>query len=192
MKAKETYLKGKSVFIISLIVVGLTALTVYLSGLSAYRPLIANFYISLGIIAFCLFLFLFYGLYYGVELIDNFPPFPKFRLDNTNLPPEGVSEISGVEVGDGIEGIILSVIWWILMSILLFVMLILFEAVFWFSLMAILTLLYWVFFRALKLVFSLSTQTKGNWSLSIAYSLVYTILYTGWIFGIVYLVSIKQ
>jgi hypothetical protein len=59
--------------------------------------------------------------------------------------------------------------------------------VFWFSLFVILTMLYWVFFRALKLVFNKSNETKGEIGLSMLYSLGYTILFTGWIFGIGYL-----
>jgi len=57
MKAKETYLKGKSVFTISLIVIGITILTVYLSGINYNRTITSNLYLSLGIIGICLFIF---------------------------------------------------------------------------------------------------------------------------------------
>ena len=75
------------------------------------------------------------------------------------------------------------------MTILFVFLLIMLEAIFWFSLFVILAMLYWVFFRALKLVFSKSDETKGNFVKSIVYSLGYTILFTGWIFGIAYLVE---
>jgi hypothetical protein len=51
-------------------------------------------------------------------------------------------------------------------------------------------MLYWVFFRALKFVFSKSTETKGDIGISAFYSLIYTVLYLGWIFGIVYLTEV--
>ena len=78
------------------------------------------------------------------------------------------------------------------MTILIFIFLIMLEAVFWFSLFVILTMLYWVFFRALKLVFNKSNETKGKLGLSMIYSLGYTFLLTGWIFGIVYLSEILK
>ncbi|MEM6687557.1 MAG: hypothetical protein AAF617_17400, partial [Bacteroidota bacterium] len=66
MKPSKTYLKGTSVFIVSLIVVVITTLTVYLSGIHYHRSITNNFYISLGIIAIALFSFLTYGLYKGI------------------------------------------------------------------------------------------------------------------------------
>ncbi len=186
MKAKQTYLKGQSVFIVSLLVIVITALSVYWAGINYNRSLTANLYLSLGIIATALFLFMTYGLYKGIGLIDNFPEFRKFKkgdfISHTGeLPDIGV---------DGIGGIILSILLWIGMTILFIVLLIVLEAVFWFSLFIILAMLYWVFFRALKLVFSQSKVTNGELGMSAMYSLAYTALYIGWIFGIVYLVEI--
>ncbi|MGS2765147.1 hypothetical protein [Sinomicrobium sp. M5D2P9] len=51
LKAKQTYLKGKSVFVVSLIVIGITILTIYLTGVNYNRSLTSNLYLSLGIIA---------------------------------------------------------------------------------------------------------------------------------------------
>jgi hypothetical protein len=68
--------------------------------------------------------------------------------------------------------------------------LIVLEAVFWFSIFIILTMLYWIFFSALKFVFNKSKDTKGDIVISVTYSLTYTLLYVGWIFGIVYLTEI--
>jgi hypothetical protein len=64
------------------------------------------------------------------------------------------------------------------------------EALFWLSIFIILAMLYWLFFRALKVVFSKSKRTKDDLQMSIIYSLTYTILYTGWMFGIVYLTEL--
>lgn len=192
MKAKETYLKGKSVFIISLIVIGITILTVYLSGINYNRTITSNLYLSLGIIGICLFVFMSYGLYKGVGLVDNFPKYKDFKSGDIISSSGELPDMPSVDIGEGFGGILLSIILWIAMSIFFLIVLTLLEAIFWFSLFVILTMLYWVFFRALKFVFSKSTETKGNIGQSMIYSLGYTILFTGWIFGITYLVEILK
>ena len=192
MKAKETYLKGKSVFIVSLIVIGVTFLTVYLTGVNYSRTITLNSYLSLGIIGTCLFIFMSFGLYQGIGLIDNFPKYKNFKSGDIIAQSGELPELPIVGIGDGVGGIILSILLWIGMTILVVILLIMFEVVFWFSLFVILTILYWVFFRALKLVFSKKKETKGDLGLSIFYSMGYTVLYTGWIFGIVYLTEIMK
>jgi hypothetical protein len=73
MKAYKTYLKGKSVFRISLIVIGVTLVSVFATGDQFHRNLNQNLYLSLGIIGLSLFAFLFYGLYRGVGIQDDSP-----------------------------------------------------------------------------------------------------------------------
>lgn len=190
MKAKQTYLKGKSVFRISLLVIGITILTVYLTGINYNRSLTSNLYLSLGIIAIALFLFMTYGLYIGIGLIDNFPKFRNFQTGDLTSGASPHIDMPSIDVGDGIGGLILSIVLWIGMSILFIVLLIVLEVVFWFSLFIILAMLYWVFFRALKFVFNKSKDTKGDIGISAVYSLTYTLLYAGWILGIVYLTEL--
>lgn len=192
MKAKQTYLKGKSVFIVSFLVIGITILTVYLTGENYNRTIEANLYLSLTIIGTNLFLFMTYGLYKGIGLTDNFPKFRSFKRGDIigNAAPS--FDTPSIDVGEGIGGIILSILLWIGMTILIIVLLVLLEAIFWFSLFIILTTLYWVFFRALKLVFSKSTKTKDDLGVSAVYALTYAVLYLGWIFGIVYLAEILR
>ena len=189
MQAKETYLKGKSVFKISLIVIGITILTVYLSGINYNRTITSNLYLSLGIIGFCLFTFMTYGLYKGIGLIDDFPKYKDFKSGDIFSSSGELPDMAIVDSGEGIGGILLSILLWIAMAIFFIIVLVMVEAIFWFSLFVILTMLYWVFFRALRLVFSKSDETRGNIGLSALYALGYTILFTGWIFGITYLVE---
>lgn len=187
MKSSNTYLKGKSIFIVSLFVIGITMITVYWSGINYNRSVSFNLYLSLGIIGTFLFLFMTYGLYQGVGLVDNFPKYKDFKSGDM-IPNAGeFPDLPDLDAGDGIAGIIMSLIFWILMSIVVFALLIFLEAFFWFSVFVILTMLYWVFFRALRLVFNKSNTTKGKFGLSIINAFAYTLLYTGWIFGIVYL-----
>lgn len=190
MKAKQTYLKGKSVFLVSLVVIFITILTVYLTGENYNRTVRSNFYISLSIIGIALFLFMTYGLYKGIGLIDNFPKYRDFQTGDIIANSGTSPDIPSVEVGEGIGGFLLSILLWIGMTILVFLLLVLLEAFFWFSIFVILTMLYWVFFRALKFVSSKSKDTKGQILQSIIYSLSYTILYLGWIFVIVYLAQL--
>jgi len=130
-----------------------------------------------------------YGLYTGIGLIDNFPKFRNFKTGDLSGASQYMDTPS-INVGNGIGGLILSILLWIGMTILLIVLLIILEAVFWFSLFIILAMLYWIFFRALKFVFNKSKDTKGDIGISAIYSLIYTLLYVGWIFGIVYLTEI--
>jgi hypothetical protein len=192
LEAKKTYLKGKSIFIVSLLVVGITALTVYLTGTNYDRTITANLYLSLGITGTALFLFMAYGLFTGVGLQDNFPKFQQFKtgeMRGQSLPDFETPEISA---DDGIGGLIISILLWVGITILVIALLVLLEAVFWFSLFILLAMLYWVFFRALKFVFNQSHKTKGNIGNSILYSMGYTVLYLGWIVGVVYLTEVLK
>ncbi len=81
MKGRKTYLRGKSVFTVSLLVIGITILTVYLTGINYNRTITLNLYISLSIIGTSLFLFMTYGLYKGVGLRNDFPKFKNFKLE---------------------------------------------------------------------------------------------------------------
>ncbi len=192
MNAKQTYLKGKSVFTVSLLVIGVTTLTVYLTGINYNRTITSNLYLSLSIIGITLFLFMTYGLYRGIGLRDDFPKFRSFKKGDLIGDTVPTFDTPPIDIADGIGGLILSILLWIGMTILIIVLMILLEALFWFSLFIILTTLYWLFFRALKLIFSKALATKGDLGISIFYSLSYTILYLGWIFAIVYLSEVLR
>lgn len=192
MKGRKTYLRGKSVFTVSLLVIGITILTVYLTGINYNRTITSNLYISLSIIGTSLFLFMTYGLYKGIGLRNDFPKFKNFKTGNI-ISSAGEFpdwDMPDIESDDFISGLIISILLWIGMTIIFFFLLIILEAVFWISIFIILGMLYWLFFRALKLVFSKFKETKGKLRISILYSLSYSVLYLSWIFGIVYLTEI--
>ena len=188
---KKNYLKGKTVFIVSLVVIGATFLTVWLTGINYNREITSNLYLSLSIIGFILFVFMAYGLYRGIGLEDNFPKYKNYKKGEflNYSAPESFGN-SDADVGEGIAGILISIVLWVIMTVAIILSIILLEAIFWFSLFIIVMMLYWVFFRALKLVFNKSHKTVGGLLLSISYSLTYTALYLGWIFAIVYLTEI--
>lgn len=185
MKAKQTYLKGKSVFTVSIIVIVVTILLVYFTGELTGRTVISNFYLSLSIIGTVLFLFMTYGLYYGVGIIDNFPKFQNFKTGNFISDSGTFPDLPSADV-DGIEEIIVAILLWIGMTILFFILLIALEAVIWAFVFIVFAMLYWVFIRALRLVFSKSEATEGNLDTSAMFAFGYTTLYLGWIFALVY------
>jgi len=189
MKGNKLVLKGKTVFIIALVAIGLTVLTVYLTGVDYNRSLTTNLYISLGIISTSLFLFLTYALYRGTKLIDNYPKFKNYEpgtiMHNATLP-----EFGGIDGGDGIGGLIISILLWIAVTVAIIVFLILFEALFWLSLFIIFASLYWVFVRALRMVFYKARRTRGDLPASVVNAATYTVLYTAWLFGIALIIDL--
>jgi hypothetical protein len=178
-------LKGKTLFILAVVSIGITTITVYISGIHFNRSISDNLFISLSIIALILFIFLTFGLYRGIRLIDNFPKFRKYEsgtILHGSTPPD-----VNLDGGDGIEGIILSVLFWIGMGILMIILLLVFEAVLWISLFIIFASLYWIFIRAIRLVLRQSVKTRGDLGASIFTALGYTFLYTSWLFGIAFI-----
>jgi hypothetical protein len=171
-------LNGKTTAIISFVVIIVTAIIVFIVS---KRPLYDELEITISIIAFALFLFLTYGLYNGAAIIDK-PIFPKFKQLN------GIDFTGGVidfEISQGIGGLIGSIILWIFFSIVMVILITLFLTVIWSAILIFSFILYWLFFRAMRLVFLKSPECKGNLGMSFKYSFVYSLLYTGWILGII-------
>ena len=183
-------MKGKSVFIVSILVILVVITTIYITGKAYERTVVVNSYISLSVIGFMLMLFITYGLYKGFKLIDDFPKIKDISIKSlTNDTASNISNSSNIDLGEGITGLIYSILIWVVVTIVFTVLsresAADAAAPFWFV-----TLLYWVFFRALKMVFSKQYKTKGRFILSIGYASAYTLLYLGWIYGIIYCAQI--
>ncbi len=104
---------------------------------------------------------------------------------------DSIAEIDGSgldfpDIGDGIEGIIISIVLWFLISVLLTFGVWFFVNFIWVIALLFIAMLYWVFFRAVRLVFKHSKECKGQLIKSIAYGLGYTTLYSSWIYGIIW------
>lgn len=116
-----------------------------------------------------------YGLYRGGELTDDFPMLKDFKTGELVANSGTNVDLLSVAVGDDIKEFIMSILYWIVMTIVIFVplvvLLVVLEAVFWVSIFIILGMLYW-FFRALKLVFSKLKEKKENLGISAMYTLV--------------------
>jgi len=186
-KTTRKYLTTKVVFSITLIVSALTIVGVWLFGLGQHRSVFDNSLLSTTILSVCFFLFLTIGLYKGVKLKDNIGQLTD-KLKSSKIPDfsEGFGNSNPIDVGEGIEGLILSVILWIAVTILIVIFLWLFGAVLWTGIIVFIAMLYWVYFRAVRLVFKNSNKCKDNLKLSLAYGLSYTLLYNFWIYGIIF------
>jgi hypothetical protein len=187
MRKPKTYrlLETKDVFTISLIVTTLTILGVYFWGLGRHNTFFENSIISTTILSIAFFLFITIGLYKGVKLKDNLGQIiDKFKTVDTSGISSNLTSSGPVEVGDGIIGIILSILLWILMAIVFSIALWIFSNVLVIVVLTFIAMLYWVFFRALRLVFKNSNKSKGDLMESMKWGLTYTTLYNFWIYGI--------
>lgn len=169
----------------------LTFFTVYITGINYNRSLTSNLYISLGTIATTLFVFLTFTGYKGTKLVDNYPKFQNFK-PGTIFHGTGMPEFGGVDAGDGIGGMLLSILLWIVMALVFAVFLIVFEAFFWLSLFVIFASLYWIFIRALKVAFHKAKRTRGDLKASLTNAIIYTTLYTSWLFAIALMVDLMR
>lgn len=168
---------GKTIALISLFVVTVIAVTVFFTN---KKSIYDELELTLFFISASLFAFLSYGLYSGAKIAGR-PLFPQLNVvDISSLDP-GI-DIGFPEVGDGIAGIILSIILWFVFTIALFFLLTFLVTAAWSAVLLLAFALYWLFYRALRIVFLKSFECKGDIGLSMQYALKYSFLYTGWMF----------
>ena len=190
---KRTLINTKNIFIISILVITITILSVWFYGIEKHKTVIENSLISTSIISITFFLFISISLFKGTKLKDNVGKITDKintkKLDYLkDLTP---TDFSGLELGanvvEGIGGIIFSIILWIIVAIVLSFLFYALGTIIWFSILVFLAMLYWIFFRALRLIFKKSAECSGNFEKSLFYGLTYTILYNFWIYGIILL-----
>lgn len=184
---KRTILNTKNTFIVSIIVMILTVLSVWFYGAGKHQTVIENSLISISILSVTFFLFISIGLYKGVKLKDNLGKITdQFDLKKIeHLKNFTTTEIDTPDIGDGIAGILLNIIFWIIATIAIGYLFFVFGAIIWITVLIFMAMLYWIFFRALRLVFKKAPECKGNLQKSILYGIVHTILYNFWIYGII-------
>ena len=177
---------SKTVFTVTIVVIVLTTLSIWLFGLGKHRTIFANSILSTSILSVAFFLFLTVGLYKGIKLKDDIGKLTD-KLKPSKIPNLADAAAGGdfIHVSDGIEGIILNIVLWVVVTILIALFLWLFGAVVWTGIIVFIAMLYWIFFRALRLFLKYSNKCKGNLTTSIAYGLGYTTLYNFWIYGII-------
>ena len=158
-----------------------------------HRAILNNAIISLTVLWISFFLFVTIGLFNGFDVRDDLSHKLqiKWRGTGLNLDTYSLSESPfSIDVGDGLEGVLVSIVLWIVATIVFLLFLILMEFVLWATLLALVMLIYWVLIRAMKLIFSKSQECQNDLPKSIYYALVYTTLYVGWLYGVIYLSSV--
>jgi hypothetical protein len=188
---KRTILNTKNIFIISIIVIISTVLCVWIYGIGEHQTVIENSFISTSILSITFFLFITIGLYKGVKLKDNLGKITdQFDLKKIEHLKEFSSSegIDSPNIGEGIIGVVLSIILWVIVTVVLGYLFFIFGAIVWIAILIFMAMLYWVFFRALRLIFKKGNLCKGDLQKSIFYGISYTILYNFWIYGIIMIV----
>jgi hypothetical protein len=189
-------LNTKYIFIVTMTVVAVTILSVWLLGLGDHHTIIENTLLSSAILSTCFFSFISVGLFKGFKLKDNIgnmtKKFDSRKLNNlfrdfspgTSSPPP--------DVGDGIEGIILGIFFWIIATIIVGLLFYLFGAIIWMTFLIFIGMLYWIFFRALRFVFKKSPVCKGSYRKSIFYAIGHTIFFNLWVVGVILILECIQ
>ena len=182
-KYKPVFITTKSAFTITLIVIVLTIFIVWLQGLHLERSVVKNSLLSTVILSVFLFLFMFIGLYRGYKLKDNLGEITDtFKLDKDSGILDWSPTIDvDINLGDGLEEFFISIVLWILATIVIGILLFIFGTMVWFSILLLLAILYWIFFRGLRLVFKKSPVCQRNLVLSLRYAFTYTTLSTLWL-----------
>ena len=139
--------------------------------------------ISLAIVAVGLFVFLAVGLYRGARV----------SLERLDMRPETLPEVPDLGLFDLVGGddpvsFILSIVFSIVVSILLALLAWLLLSMLWGLLIVAALAVFWVFNRALRQVFARSRQCQGKLGPSLGYALLYTSLYTGWLFVLAWII----
>lgn len=191
MKNSRKLLYGKTLFLAAIPTLIIVTLLVYLTGLESHRSIIDNSLISSTIIATTFFTFITIGLYNGLNVIDNYSNKLKLTWKNAKRSVKenefaGNIDFPSMEA-DNIFGAIVLFFFVALAIIFLIAFIVPFL---WVSIVFLTVAIYWIMIRSLKLIFSRSRYCENNLLKSLGYALLYTALYTGWIYGVIYLSTI--
>ncbi len=192
MRVSKKRVFGKTILTITILVMVATFLLVYFTGLKTHRSIIDNALISLSILAGVFFLFLFTGLYRGYDIRDDLKNkfIVKWGRARRLLPDSWQWEVPDMGSADGSEGCMAAIAFWLAATLAAIVLVIVLEVFVWGFLLVLIGALYWILIRALKLIFSRSARCRGNLPKSLSYAIGYTVLYIGWLYGVIYIVTL--
>lgn len=186
IRQKQSYLPIKKIFIITSCIVILTLLFTVLWGLECQKNIYEISLVSLTILSLTLFLFLVVSLYKGSELNDT-----DDKIDIVGTPDiPDINTLGHIDLGgEGIAGLLMGILLWIVVSVLFIILLWIFTTIIWAGAIVCIGMVYWVFFQAIKMVLKHSSTCKNNITLSIKYAGLYSILYTFWIYALVFIAN---
>jgi fatty acid desaturase len=151
---RKSFLETKYLFFSTLAIIAIVILSVWISGKGDHRSLFQNSIVSTSILAGSFFLFITLGLYYGLKLKDNVGSIltqERIKRYSDKTPKIDTFDFDSPAVGDGIGGAILSVIVWIVFSIVLIFLLYFLGLFFWSSVLFLAAMLYWIFFPGIEI-----------------------------------------
>ncbi|PQA91893.1 hypothetical protein B0A69_15820 [Chryseobacterium shigense] len=189
---KRPFLETRVLSYSTLGIIILVILCVWLSGEHSHRSLFQNSILSTSILASIFFLFISSGLYYGLKLKENVGSIlnrKKIKTFSDNSPGFNTLEFDADLGDDGCFSILISIVLWILFSVVIIFGLYFLGVFFWAAILLLAAMLYWIFFRALRLVFKNSGKCKGNLLKSLTFGLLYSFLYISWIYGVIFLAN---
>ena len=172
----------KVVFKLSLLAVAATVVIFAIATIVfiiSKRSVYDELEITISLVALALFGFLWYALYNGARLVGK-PSMPQIRLVDPSLvdaPP-----LDSFDFGGSIGSIVASIVLAIVLAVLLAFVL----SALWSAVLLLIFALYWLFYRAMRIVLLKSFECSGNLAPSLRYAFIYTFLYTGWLFAIVW------
>lgn len=197
---RSIYKKPKLLFQIMITIFLIIIISTLFWGLGKEKTLIQISLYSVTFIDLCMLIYLFIGLYSG----EDFDESDEHSPGNTNMVPWKISNVlkkynsstpipldgffNSANFSDGIEGCLVQILLWIVISIVIFVAIyflgdILIAAYIIFS-----NALYWIFWRASRIVFAYGSITRGSILKSLGIATACTALYSSWIFGIIGLI----
>lgn len=189
---RRSIIETKYLFYSTLAIIAVVIVSVWISGKGDHRSLFQNSILSTSILAGVFFLFISLGLYYGLKLKDNIGSIlNKERLKKypDTAPIIDNFDFDSPIAGNGIGGAILSIILWIVFSIVLIYLSYFVGLFFWSAILFLGAILYWIFFRALRFVFKNSGKCKGDLLKSFGFGFFYSFLYVSWMYGIIFLIK---
>jgi hypothetical protein len=156
--------KAKTVFVITLLVIDLTVLSIYFWGSGEHHTFFYNSLASTTLLSVAFFLFITIGFYKGLKLKDNLGKVSdKMRItDLLDLSSAG-DAAPLPEAADDVPGIIFSVLLWIVWAVLFAGVLWIFGNVVVLVVAAFVGMLYWIFLGLCSWFSGMPKGAKANY-----------------------------
>ncbi|MBK7434631.1 MAG: hypothetical protein IPI66_12555 [Chitinophagaceae bacterium] len=188
---KINLVNSRTVFFSTLIVSSTIILIVYLTGLADHRSLYQNSLITTTVLSAVFFCFITTGLYRGWKLKDTLGDLTRYfsklkKPEKSNADAFNLEGIGGFDADLTPEGCLFAIILWILVGLFGTIIFWAIGAFFWGIILVLGGLLYWIIFRAFRLILKNSTLCKGDILRSVQIALIYSLLYSSWIYAILF------
>ena len=177
-----------------------TAILIFTIG---HASLFVELQVTLAVIALALFGFMAIGLYHGVRVEKDTVRVPETQIGSGwdwlyffnlgSIPMPDVHHIDlpsvgdvGSSGGDDLVGCLVSILIWTVVTAVIVAIIAIVVPLIGTVIAALFAAIYWMFLQALRQVFARSRYCRGNWSRALGVSLLFTTIYTGWLFALIW------